>query len=486
MSKLFIFGIGGTGSRVLRAFTHLCASGMNLPNTSQVIPVIIDPDTDNKDMERTVALVNNYRKMNKKVNAGTNDSSPFFKTNFQSLGEYHNLNRNNTKIREDIVLSFDVLSNETFQDTLKLPFISSPLTKELLTLIYTQENLNKELTHGYLGNPNIGSMLLHRLSESREFAYFASNFVAGDRIFIISSIFGGTGAAGFPVLLKTLRDRSSVIAAGAAMNNARIGAVTILPYFKVDQDLNSNIDSSNFITKTKAALAYYTENLDEIDALYYLGDKSIPAIYSNNEGGRRQMNNANLIELIAALSIFHFQSGDNGGDSGYYEYELGNSDDGGSYNLRNLNSNFDKELGTRLTTMYFLRYFLKRDHRVFANDAWFVKPNMATKFFSSRDFETLRDYLDDFEAWLREMQDNQRQFKPFNLKDGFNDPEEMFDLVIGYDKQKKMWGNFEVDNLSKEMNRRFNPGENANLMDKFLEAFNESAIHCINRFNVLN
>lgn len=486
MSKLFIFGIGGTGSRVLRAFTHLCAAGLNLENTSQVIPIIIDPDSDNKDMERTVSLINNYRKINKKLDFGTQDKPTYFKTIFQSLGEYHNLRSGDSRMKEDVVLSFDILSNETFQDTLKLPFIESTLTKQFLELIYTKENLGKQLSHGYLGNPNIGSMLLHKLKLSPEFNYFAANFVEGDRIFIISSIFGGTGAAGFPVLLKTLRDPSSTLTAGASMNRAEIGAITILPYFKVQQDNSSNIDSNNFITKTKAALAYYTHNLDEINAMYYLGDKTIPAMYDNNDGGRGQMNNANLIELIAALSIFHFTSNDNLGTTKYFEYELGDSPMGETYNLRNLNSNMDEELSQRLTSLFFMRYFLRRDRSLFSNDSWYKVPNLNDNFFKKRDYEAVEIVLEDFELWLTEMGENQRQFKPFNMKKGVVNPKEMYDIVVGHELQKKILGNFKVDDLSKSMNTHFKPGATANLLDHFLKAFDKSTNDCINKFKVLN
>lgn len=484
MSKLFIFGIGGTGARVLRSFTHLCASGVKLENTSTVIPIIIDPDSDNNDMDRTVKLINNYRKVNKHI-GGSENGHGLLGTHFQSLGEYHNINTNNNdRISEDILLSFDILSSDTFQDTLSIPFINSPLTRHLLELIYTREGLEKPLTHGYLGHPNIGSMLLHKMKESKEFNYFASNFASGDRVFIISSIFGGTGAAGFPVLVKILRDRRSTLQSAAAMNSAAIGAVSIQPYFNVQTDTSSNIDSSNFITKTKAALAYYARNLGVVNSLYYLGDKDVPALYNNSDGGKTQRNNANLIEFIAALSIFHFQSDGYDGGNSFHEYEL--KEDALEYNFKNLNSNIDDELSERMTILYYLRYFLNRDHSFFANNTWYKAHDMKNRLFNSRIYSSLDSILSDYQDWLAEMENNRRVFKPFLLRNGASNPEDMNDLVTGFEKPKKFMKNFKVDDLSRAMNKNFSIGGNSDTLKPFLSAFNKSAKECISSFNIFN
>ena len=60
MSKLYIFGIGGTGSRVLRSFTMMLAAGVKI-GVNEIVPIIIDPDVSNADLTRTVQLMNTYR-----------------------------------------------------------------------------------------------------------------------------------------------------------------------------------------------------------------------------------------------------------------------------------------------------------------------------------------------------------------------------------------------------------------------------------------
>lgn len=54
MAKVFVFCIGGTGSRVMRSLTMLLASGVEF-GANEIVPIIIDPDTANADLTRTVS-----------------------------------------------------------------------------------------------------------------------------------------------------------------------------------------------------------------------------------------------------------------------------------------------------------------------------------------------------------------------------------------------------------------------------------------------
>ena len=56
MSKLFVFGIGGTGSRVLKSLTMLLMAGVKT-NVDEIIPIVIDKDETNGDMVKTKRLI---------------------------------------------------------------------------------------------------------------------------------------------------------------------------------------------------------------------------------------------------------------------------------------------------------------------------------------------------------------------------------------------------------------------------------------------
>jgi hypothetical protein len=63
MAKLFIFGIGGTGTRIIKSLTMLLASGLKSTNNFEIVPIIIDPHKDNEDLKRTIVALNNYQKI---------------------------------------------------------------------------------------------------------------------------------------------------------------------------------------------------------------------------------------------------------------------------------------------------------------------------------------------------------------------------------------------------------------------------------------
>ena len=68
MSKLFLFASGVTGSRVVKSLTMLMASGVQLSGVSEVIPIIIDPDSSNGDLTRTVDILKEYKSIWKETN----------------------------------------------------------------------------------------------------------------------------------------------------------------------------------------------------------------------------------------------------------------------------------------------------------------------------------------------------------------------------------------------------------------------------------
>lgn len=188
MSKLYIFGIGGSGARVLRSLVMLMASGVEIEAES-VVPIIIDPDKSNGDLTRTVSLFNSYSKIRSRLSdIGENK---FFKTKL-----------------EDTIDGYILPLNSETQETSFRQYIGMPQMKDLTgknnanyalaSALFSEDNLNATMTVGFKGNPNIGSVVLNQFEDSPEFQKFVTSFTSSDKIFIINSIFGGTGASGFP------------------------------------------------------------------------------------------------------------------------------------------------------------------------------------------------------------------------------------------------------------------------------------------------
>jgi hypothetical protein len=411
MAKLFVFGIGGTGARVLRSFAMLMAAGVDI-RCDKIVPILIDPDTQNADLNRTVEVLKSYRRLNKV--AGSN--SGFFSKDISKLADIEESGEG--KFKDTFTFDFGGI-NQSFKEFVHYNEMD-PDTQSLMQLLYTEDNLQSPLTIGFKGSPNVGSVVLNKLIDSPEIRYFADNFRKGDRIFIISSIFGGTGAAGFPLLLKNLTNPDSGLQNAGDISSALIGAITVKPYFGLQSDNESAIDSNAFITKTRDALAYYKNNLNGLNALYYIADNP-DTPYENRSGGASQKNNAHLVELISALAIIDFmeyKEADLSAQTLYHEYGL--KEDSREITFEHLYDETKQRIAKQLVQFkYFAKYykdFLGQDK----GKNYFKALDLDNALVNDSFHKELNDFLTNkqwgFYAWLKELSRNSRQFLPFNLE----------------------------------------------------------------------
>ena len=433
MSKVYIFGIGGTGARVIRSLTMLLAAGVKMGNNiDTVIPVMIDPDKSNGDLTRTITLLKTYKTIHESLKFGKNSKSLFFRTKIDDL---------NTSFR----LQVDDVADKDFQTYIKYLSLDSR-NQALISLLFSKKNLEAHMDVGFKGNPNMGSVVLNNFSSNpnNNLEAVLSSFRSGDRIFIISSIFGGTGAAGFPLLLKTLRQaQNSQLPSSAIVSNAPIGAITVLPYFGVEHDEESEINMDSFMSKAKAALSYYRDNLN-VDSLYYISDK-LSKNYKNHEGDSAQRNNAHFIEMISALAVVDFCQNNRQHD-GTKEYkEFGLLDDKSCISLKNLSDTTRLLIQKPLISMFIFDKFYKEHLNSTWDGAWAKdfsytdeengSENSLDSSVTSKDFFVkLTKFLKDFDVeWLREMEDNNRSFKPFNLN---TSGDNIFSSIDGFEPKK--------------------------------------------------
>ena len=412
MSKLYVFAIGGTGSRVLRSLTMMLAAGVKT-SQSDVVPIVIDPDSANADLTRTVALMNKYATLRQYLTFPEKGQGTFFKAKIDQILPNYNLLIKDTEDRQ-------------FQQFIELPAMNKQ-NQAMMRMLFSEKNLASSMNVGFKGNPNIGSVVLNQIVNSEDFITFANSFEKGDKIFIVSSIFGGTGASGFPLLLKTLRT-GDTFPNNDLINKAEIGAVTILPYFKLEQSEDSEIDSSTFISKAKSALAYYENNIsknNQINALYFLAD-NMSNTYANHEGGTQQRNSAHLIEFLAASAAFDFANKHHEGPA--VNKELGLKD---NHRIIHMDSFYDEltaMLRMPLTQLMLMTNCL-RDRFDFVS-----KKNLAANngnfdedFYNAPFMQNLRWFLDEYRLWLSEMKDNKRSLDLFNFDCG----DEPFNVVVG-------------------------------------------------------
>ena len=347
-------------------------------------------------------------------------------------------------------------------------------SRALISMLFSKDNLQSDMVVGFKGNPNIGSVVLNQFATSDAYKAFSNNFEEGDRIFIISSIFGGTGASGFPLLLKTLRNDTNS-QHWRLIKDSKIGAVTVLPYFSVEQDDNSGVDSSTFYSKTKSALAYYERNItgnNSLDALYYIGD-NISASYQNHEGGTAQKNNAHMIELYSALAILKFASTPDNVFSGHTKtYEFGIDT-----NKEDINQVIFKDLGpdTRTLiqkplTMFFLKnkYIKNQLEKQYKYQPWAKDCGLNESFFTSQFYTDLTRFEEEFSVWLDELDNNKRSFKPFAQEK----VKPLFDLVNGQSAKKLFKLSRHYALLDSTLNKDWKKwNKSASKEQKFMELF---------------
>lgn len=459
--KVYVFGIGGTGARVLRAMTMLLAAGVEC-KADAIVPIIIDPDAAGGDVERTATLMRRYGEVRNKLDFSSKKQNRFFRTEIMETMTNYRLSLSNTDdCRFDEYMNLSGMSKEN---------------KALTRLLFSQKNLDSDMEVGFKGNPNVGSVVLNQFEDSNQFQNFANDFTAQDKIFIISSIFGGTGASGFPLLLKTLRT-SNNIANPNLVNNAHIGAITVLPYFQVKQDDDSNIDSATFVSKAKSALSYYLRAIsrnNSIDNLYYVADDT-RTTYDNKEGGAEQKNDAHFVELISALALIDFANAQNpnpdrknNNNLRTVHKEFGIEKDTNEITFGELGQKTRKQLCKPMTQFNLFAKYLD-EYSGFKSQPWAIDRGLDGNFFDCDFIDTLKLVQSEYLSWLAEMAGQQRAFTPFSLH---RDSSRVFDLVKGV-SPSKTWPPFDK-NFELFDNRLNNTGGESKLGEKeqqFMELF---------------
>lgn len=401
MKKVFVFCIGGTGIRVMKSITMLMASGMDT-NGYTVVPIILDPHLDLEEKKNLHSLIESYKTVyDRSVSNGTsrlNHLDGFFSSEMITIGELNN-QLNDTQQASG--------SKEKFGSFINVAGLGADnVNNYLIKTLFSTKNLNSPLSVGFKGNPNVGTVVLGEMIEGADwFNAFKIHCEKEDRVFIISSIFGGTGASGYPLIEKKIRGSENE----PAVKNVVMGAVTVLPYYglKDPSTSGSDIDSANFYTKTKAALAYYENNVRS-NFLYYIGEKSLRQVYENDE--KKQDDKANFIELIAATSLFDFLKRERPDRTQYLSRAI--EDDVDSLDLSSLGSGY-KDVVKCVADYMLLRTMVE----TLPKEEYFpLKINRAfdAAFYSDAAFASLISFTESFYKWYSELASNNRTFAPLH------------------------------------------------------------------------
>ena len=392
--KVFVFCIGGTGERVMKSITMLMAAGMST-NGYTVIPIIIDPHLDLDEKKNLQNLIDKYINIYNNLKLDGKSPMGFFNSEMALINTIDTqINNTDKALGED----------RSFGEYLNIGNLNiSSINNYLVQTMFTKENLNSKLSVGFRGNPNVGTVVLQEMLEGASwFKSFKNHCGQYDRVFIISSIFGGTGASGYPLLERKIR--SSITS--QTVSDVFMGAVTVLPYYGLtDPKKNdSKIDSGNFMTKAKAALAYY-EHTVKSDLLYYVGETTLQAYHENNE--QKQEDETNFTELIAATALFDFLQRSKPQSRQYLTRAI--KEDVVSLDLSTLGKGYSP-LVKHIADFNILNVLLK----VLPDEKYF--PLKQTRGFNSNfyknDLYILNEFLNSYSKWYKELSMKKRAFSP--------------------------------------------------------------------------
>ena len=438
----YAIGIGGTGAKCLESLIHIAAAGM-MPDNNDLYILFVDPDKANGSLERAKTTFEHYKVFNE------NDQ----------LAQPHILQTNIDSAKPYIFSPFDNQDDDKRKLSSVFKYADLKLgnanAADLFEVLYSERERETGLNEGFRGHPSIGASIMAQtvLGAGEPWKTFRAK-VAKDtnaKVFIIGSIFGGTGASGFPTIAKLIKNEFE----GTTVKPV-IGGALVLPYFSfIDDGDNKNEDdgdnknelkakAEHFLMNTQAALKYYhLYNNQELvyNAIYLLGNDVQIEEENFSLGGNSQRNSQHFIELYASLAAIHF-------------FENATADGGAKYLRLNRSNNPhqwsdlpDGASGTKilsklrqLTNFSFaylsiykpmLDDIFEKTHSGF-HTPWYIdffkRNRISLKDVSVKNsLNNVKDYCEDFLVWLANVQ-NSKKDNPFNAVDSF-DPTKCGNLI---------------------------------------------------------
>ena len=501
--RLFIFAIGGTGSRVIKSLAFLCAAGVRPTDPStgrpidnfEIVPIIVDPHQSGRDVKRTVELLRDYSKIRAAIYSNHDKPDGFFAAKISTLKSL--MPDSDSDLQDSFMFNMNAVERMRFKEFIGYNDLEEE-NQALMQMLFSPSQLDTSMHIGFVGAPNIGSVALNRFKDSEEFRAFGNLLREGDRVFFISSIFGGTGAAGFPIMLKNMRRCEDLNISGRGyLQHAKIGALTVLPYFNIEHSDASAINKADFLVKTRSALHYYSKALTAegrslLDAIYYLGDKTVSSPYPNDPGEGGQKNAAHLIELIGAIAPLDFAAKSDTDLTGPMRaYEYGLERDASNIDMLTFDPATRSLIGKPLLRFHMLSLFLDQKMsecigRGFTKD----KPVINRDFLSSDIYRTLtQSFLPKYWDWLEEMDMNHRHVSLFDLDNAGR----LERLMYGVEPKKGIFGVArlshddlfaKINSVSKKYDGKF---ASDRLIRKLLFLFHEaSSVIIESKYPVLN
>lgn len=227
-----LFAVGGTGAKVAEAMINLMCLGIPVAvtpsgtgfgalNAADSLTVVrIDPDKACRSATLQEAI-NRYQEISR--TGGQGESRGLWSLRLNDLITIHPM---------------DALSGPGNAETLEAKLASKEASRDtalkLLRLFYTNPDITVSLDRGFFQKPFIGAAIIAAMGEVKLEAdsqvFHLLRRFRGQRLraFVVGSMYGGTGAAGIPVLSKIIRQFAE---AENEQDNWNVAGCLLGPYF---------------------------------------------------------------------------------------------------------------------------------------------------------------------------------------------------------------------------------------------------------------
>ncbi len=323
--QFFVLGIGGTGMRCIESLIHLCAMGMF--DDTDIHLLALDTDKNNGNFGRLKELKEAY------VNA-------------KGLKEENRVAHKDTFFSANIKyyeFSPDYEAKSTFKEVFNYGDTQYNHREEtdLADLVLDRNVEEFNLQHGYRAQTHLGSMMMYQAiveaSKSKlpnGLKEFVSTLITATtsgkaKVFILGSVFGGTGASSIPIIPQAISHAAQIISNGSAdiLKNAYFGSTLLTAYFNFTLTTAVVLNQQKIIAtsdklaiNSQVAMMFYDDDATVrsiYQRFYMMGTDGInwnpmrnDGINQTLTGGAKQKNDSHYIELLAASAALDFLNAD--------------------------------------------------------------------------------------------------------------------------------------------------------------------------------
>ncbi len=312
MSTNILIGVGGTGAKVVEAALHATAAGLG---AESLLVGFVDQDQANGNVHRARQLLATladahdlWRGGNARHHLGKD--SGLLQAAIAPIagngGEVWIPHRGGESVTLSKIFGRGAMADED-RDLFDLMFHAGETEQDM------------SLGEGYRGRPHLGAAAMaSEVDSDTEFWKALLQQIrqaqggAEVRLMLTGSVFGGTGAAGFPTLARLIRRR---LADAQITRNVKIGGTLMLPYFGFDgpseeEGLEGNVArAEQLLLQSREAVKYYHDLFAHervFEELYFVGWDPVFHFPYHSPGSLEQANPALLPEFIAAMGVCRF------------------------------------------------------------------------------------------------------------------------------------------------------------------------------------